>query len=202
MPKITEDQAENRRLQILMGALACFNEKGFHKCTMQDICKHANLSTGAVYSYFNSKDEIIQALCDSQQQRNEQLFAMASGQTNPRDAFNILVDQFFDLFHEPLFRAAVRADMMMFSEALTTDAIAQTTRCNLQQIRSRLESLVISGQQAGLVSNTLKPTSIALSLMALFQGLGTLIQFDPDIDIESYKDVVRSLLFGNFWKTQ
>src|SRR5918992_2365791 len=59
MPKVTDEHVEARRRQILAAALRCFAREGFHRTTMQDIFREADLSPGAVYSYFKSKDERI-----------------------------------------------------------------------------------------------------------------------------------------------
>ncbi|HIN34796.1 MAG TPA: TetR/AcrR family transcriptional regulator, partial [Dehalococcoidia bacterium] len=40
----------------------------FHQTNIQDICKEAELSPGAVYRYFPSKDHIIAATCTDCQQ--------------------------------------------------------------------------------------------------------------------------------------
>ena len=64
MPKISEVQRESRREQILEAALACFSEDGFHQTGMADIVKRSGMSHGAVYVYFQSKEDIIEALAD------------------------------------------------------------------------------------------------------------------------------------------
>src|SRR5919112_312688 len=62
MPKVTEEHVEARRRQIVSAALRCFAREGFHRTTMQDIFREADLSPGAVYSYFKGKDELIVAI--------------------------------------------------------------------------------------------------------------------------------------------
>jgi AcrR family transcriptional regulator len=59
MPKVLPEYLELRRQQILDAAAACFSRRGFHQTTMHDICGEAELSPGAVYRYFSSKEEII-----------------------------------------------------------------------------------------------------------------------------------------------
>src|SRR5262245_30602356 len=62
MPKVTEEHVEARRRQILTAALRCFAREGFHRTTMQDIFREADLSPGAVYTYFKGKDELIRGI--------------------------------------------------------------------------------------------------------------------------------------------
>ena len=43
-------------------ALLCFARKGFHETSMQDVFRESGLSAGAVYRYFKSKNDLIQAI--------------------------------------------------------------------------------------------------------------------------------------------
>ena len=76
MPKLRPDTQRARREHILDAALTCFARAGFHATTMQDICKEAVVSPGAVYLYFASKEDLIAGLCE--RDRNE--FAERFGQ--------------------------------------------------------------------------------------------------------------------------
>ena len=67
MPKISAARKEERRRQILQAAMSLFAQRGFQRTTILDICAEAGLSAGAVYSYFDSKDAIIEALSEQGQ---------------------------------------------------------------------------------------------------------------------------------------
>ena len=58
-PKVPEAYLQARRNEIMDAAVKCFMEKGFHNTTMQDIYDATNLSPGAVYNYFSSKEDIV-----------------------------------------------------------------------------------------------------------------------------------------------
>jgi AcrR family transcriptional regulator len=62
VPKVSEEYLEQRRRQILQAAQRCFARKGFYETSLQDIFRESGLSAGAVYRYFKSKDELIQAI--------------------------------------------------------------------------------------------------------------------------------------------
>ncbi len=51
---------DQRRVQILDAARACFASAGFHGASMHQICAEARMSPGALYRYFPSKDAIIE----------------------------------------------------------------------------------------------------------------------------------------------
>ncbi|MFH0814360.1 MAG: TetR/AcrR family transcriptional regulator [Pseudomonadota bacterium] len=50
---------DDRRKQIIKGALSVFKEKGYHKTTVRDIAKAAEISMGSLYDYISSKEDIL-----------------------------------------------------------------------------------------------------------------------------------------------
>src|SRR5579871_2143593 len=61
--KREQTKAANRRA-ILDAARQVFAEIGFEAATVRDIIRRTNLSVGAFYNYFRSKDEVYDALAD------------------------------------------------------------------------------------------------------------------------------------------
>jgi AcrR family transcriptional regulator len=64
MPKVSEEYRQARRADILAAARRCFIRQGFQETSMQDLLAEAGLSSGAVYNYFRSKEEIIIAIAE------------------------------------------------------------------------------------------------------------------------------------------
>src|SRR5262247_2657327 len=64
MPKLKPEVQHQRREHILDAAERCFARAGFHRTTMQDICKEARVSPGALYVYFDSKEALIAGICE------------------------------------------------------------------------------------------------------------------------------------------
>jgi AcrR family transcriptional regulator len=62
MPRVSEEHLERRRQQILDAARRCFIRKGVHATSMQDIFAESDMSAGAVYRYFKSKNAIIESI--------------------------------------------------------------------------------------------------------------------------------------------
>src|SRR5512141_1828028 len=88
MPKVTEEYADTRRRQIIDAAYRCFARKGFHQTTMRDIYAETGLSAGAVYNYFKSKEEIIEASFIFDYQRGRPVFEQAAGNPDPMTAID------------------------------------------------------------------------------------------------------------------
>jgi AcrR family transcriptional regulator len=56
-PKVVED----RREQIIDAALRVFAQKGFARATNRDIAQEAGITTGLIYYYFKSKEDLLRA---------------------------------------------------------------------------------------------------------------------------------------------
>ncbi len=86
------DVSEERKDQIAEAATTVFTQKGFDKARMDDIASEANLSKGALYLYFKSKDAIITHLLDRLFER--EFSDLLSLEDDPRPASEKLI--FFD----------------------------------------------------------------------------------------------------------
>jgi AcrR family transcriptional regulator len=60
-PKVVED----RREQILEAALRVFARKGFARSTNKDIATEAGITPGLIYHYFESKEDLLQAVIEA-----------------------------------------------------------------------------------------------------------------------------------------
>ncbi len=69
MPKLAPKTQHARREHILDAAERCFIGKGFHHATMDDICREAHVSAGALYTHFVSKEALIIGLCEREMER-------------------------------------------------------------------------------------------------------------------------------------
>lgn len=77
---------EARPAELLDAALDVFFEKGFAAARLEDIAARAGVSKGTIYLYFNSKDDVFEALVRAIPLPNvEQLRALAADATIPAD---------------------------------------------------------------------------------------------------------------------
>ncbi len=53
------EQNPSKKVQILESALELIKENGFHGCPISQVAKQASVAAGSVYTYFESKDEMI-----------------------------------------------------------------------------------------------------------------------------------------------
>ncbi len=75
MPKLSEPEKEARRERILDGARRCFARYGYEGATVVRLEKEIGLSRGAIFNWFDSKEELFIALAASENERLLLLFA-------------------------------------------------------------------------------------------------------------------------------
>lgn len=59
-----EAQARETHKKILMAAAELFARQGYHKTTITDIAQAVNLTSGAVFHHFQSKEALLEAVVD------------------------------------------------------------------------------------------------------------------------------------------
>lgn len=95
MPKLKPQTQRQRREHILDAALRCFGRSGFHATTMQDICKDAAVSPGALYVYFDSKEALIEGLCQRDREEMTERLAMLASAPNFLEALRAIGQHYF-----------------------------------------------------------------------------------------------------------
>jgi TetR/AcrR family transcriptional repressor of uid operon len=95
MPKLKPATQRARREHILDAAELCFARAGFHRTTMQDICKEALISPGALYVYFASKEDLIAGIAERDRAEFAERFALLSEAPDFMKALAALGEQYF-----------------------------------------------------------------------------------------------------------
>src|SRR5262245_34976233 len=72
MPKIAKDRMEENQRRIMAAALELFTKQGFHGTNIREIAEKVGVSTGAIYTYYSSKEAIFEALVRSYRARTDQ----------------------------------------------------------------------------------------------------------------------------------
>ncbi len=74
MARRTKEEAAKTRAQILASALALFVRKGYERTTFNDVAARLNLTKGAVYWHFESKEALLMAILDDMSRSFERQF--------------------------------------------------------------------------------------------------------------------------------
>jgi AcrR family transcriptional regulator len=193
MPKVSEEHLDARRRQIIDAAVACFARDGFHQATMQDICREAGLSAGAVYRYFSSKDELIEAIADERHDR-EAGFMAAAVEAGGVEGLRMLGRAQFSSLADPDERQRRRLGVQVWAEAARNPAVRKLVMRGTTRPRAVMAQLVREAQERGELAQELDPDSVARVMLALFQGFILQQAWEPRADVAGYLEAVEAWL--------
>src|SRR5271154_4100776 len=117
VPKVSRAYLDARRSEILDAAIICFSRGGLHRTTMQDIVKQSKLSPGAIYNYFESKEEIIEAIAEERHTKERAILRGAREEANVAAVLLKVQDAFFGKLRDPKERRRRRVSIQMWAEA-------------------------------------------------------------------------------------
>jgi AcrR family transcriptional regulator len=194
MPKISTEQREARRDQILAAALKCFSRDGFHQTTMADIVRESGLSQGTLYLYFKSKDDLIVAIADDRHRREATLNALAEGEQNSLQSILLLARLYGSRLSEPANADGLRVSLQGWAEALRNERVKAGVLQGVRLARGALVRLIRRGQKRGTFSTKLDAAAAARVLIAIFQGFVLQAAWEPDQDLESCFAMIDELI--------
>lgn len=194
MPRVTEAHKVARRQQIIDAAYRCFARKGLNQTTMRDIYDEAELSAGAVYHYFDSKDAIIEASFEFDYERSQALFESATVRDDPVKAVHELLDFFFQGLESAAMLGAPQVNVQSWGEALVKPPLLNTIQRLLNSYLEALTKIISKAQAIGEIDQSLDPSAVGRMLLSLYYGLELQKALDNKVEIEPYVRAVKALL--------
>jgi AcrR family transcriptional regulator len=196
MPKISQAKRDARQQQILDAALACFSENGFHQTGMADIVRRSGLSHGAVYLYFQSKDDLISALAVDRHGQEALLNEAARHVDDPLEGLHTLVRGYARWLTDPSSAHVRRVGVNGWAEALRNERVHASVIEGIDAARGVIVLLVTRAKSRRLISGDLDADAIARTLVALFQGFLLQFVWRQPVDVEAALGVVDRMLGG------
>ena len=197
MPKVSKEHQEQRRKQIVDAAVDVFLKKGYGRASMNDICAEAELSAGACYSYYPSKDELVCAIAQRSRKRNAEEIEKAAA-LDPTRPLHSVVRQFLEELRERKNLRAYSLDYDLMSESRHNKEVRYIMRKSYRALVKQLAGLVAEGQKAGRINQKLQPQAAARFLLATLQGLVQQAYLDPKVDVDAYMQVFEQVYTASF----
>ena len=165
MPKLKPEEMDRRRRHIVDAARACFVRGGIERTTMDDICKHAGLSKGAVYGHFSSKDELVLEVLDASAAAMDRLRRPGS----LKEFRSLLASYPFVAFRD---QDVARLEFEMMTRAFADAAVHERLGRNMHALeaalRAALHSLASQGRVRLRVPEKTAARLIVFSLFGAF----------------------------------
>lgn len=187
MPRISQDELDERRRLIRDAAARCFARKGVQATTMREIFAEAGLSAGAVYNYFKTKDDLIEAgIVESTRENVETIVEAARTMT-----FREIIDLFLADLKLAATDGRAKATPMIHAEVSVKPELLRKFQAGRNDVRqaareqvARLRPDLGPDRQAALVD----------FVFALYQGMVTEAALEETPNIEGVREIIDFVL--------
>jgi AcrR family transcriptional regulator len=193
VPKVSEAHQHSRRRQILDAAIECFARRGFQRTSMGDIIRESNLSVGAIYSYFQSKDQIIETLADERHDREKQLIQKAVAREDWTECLRLLVKSFYESLEDPRERKERRLGIHLWAEALCNPRVLHLIRRGINQPLELLSQAIAKAQSEAKLRKDIDAEAAGRVLIALFHGFILQQAWEDRADVAAFARAALSI---------
>ena len=193
MPRVSEAHLAARRQQILDAARTCFQRNGFHMTSMQDVIAEADLSVGAVYRYFKSKNELIAAIAD--EYSGEISARLGELIADPRRPLAEVMETAIDIVEANTGPdGMMRLALQVWSEAMRDDVVAVTVERIYATMRGNFIRLAQRAVRTGEMPAGTDAEAVGGALFSLVVGFALQRMLSGQPDPAVYKRGVRALV--------
>jgi TetR/AcrR family transcriptional regulator, repressor for uid operon len=190
MPKLKPATQRARREHILDAAEVCFARAGFHRTTMQDICKEALISPGALYVYFNSKEDLIAGLAERDRSDFAERFADLSAATDLMQSLSDLGNHYFD--EEPAHKRTMCLEIGL--ESTRNPKVGEIYRSVDRYVHGSFEKLFAALQAEGRIAPDVDIPTLTKLFSVIGDGMFMRRALDPTFDARALVPAVMALI--------
>lgn len=193
MVRVSDAHLAARRHSILVAATKCFSQKGIAAATMAEIAAEAGISPGAIYRYFENKDDLARWCMD------ESAEAIKHAWENPTSAEMSFVELSRLTFAE-LNRPEVAIDTQLFLErALIYVRDGHPEALALGEFREEFEKvragiLFLIERQFGPPPPDVDVKAIAEALYGFYWGARVMKLLMPEVNTDAQVEALHSLI--------
>ena len=200
-PKVSEEHMEERRQQILDAAVRSFSRGGLHQTTIEDIRLEAELSRGAVYHYFKTKEDIIDAIRERSAGQAESIYRGSSdGDDGAANLMN-LVDATLSVMTSPESAEANRLALFLWAESLVNQRIMDGQLPSFKPYLEQLARSFAEAQEEGRADPQVDSQAIARVIAGTMLGLQIQLTWEPDMDMDAAGRALELMLAGKLWSS-
>lgn len=190
------DLTSQRPRQIIEAALKVFARDGLN-ARMADVADEAGVSKGTLYLYFDSKDQLIEAIVTAM--FDEDLLSLQEIVAEDRPAVDRLLDYVhLAAAHFSVMQEQVAIAIEVFAMAAREDELQQGLRSYYERYWALLTDLFRQGIARGELRPDVDPVQAARRLTAMWDGeMMVLLLYPGRADIEErFEHGLRTLLDG------
>nr|WP_165793532.1 TetR/AcrR family transcriptional regulator [Marinicaulis flavus] len=187
-------QTKDQRNRLLTAAARCFVKSGFRGARMAQIAAEAQMSTGHIYHYFDSKEQIIAEMVRGHIEEKESIFGRLERAGD--QVVDLMVDNLeesVDSSANPFWSALT---LEMTAEAMRNPKIADILRTADAEMKARLFTCLGEGSDQEELATRLE------IFIALIQGIGIRNIINPKLDLPAVVSIVKEVVENLFRRSK
>ena len=170
----TKEDAEKTKEQIIFAAIKVMNKMGISSTRFEDIAIEADVSRGAIYHYFKSKNEILYAIHDQNKKKIHDVFSKhVEGDIDPIIALKKGLLEVFTRFEEDDdFRMVEELFLKVeFTSLIKEDAeLYHLFESDKEETICKMLELVKRGQECGSFRKDIEAENLGYALISFYIG--------------------------------
>jgi AcrR family transcriptional regulator len=191
MPKVLPEYKDIVRLKITEAALKVFSEKGYHGSKMDEIAKEAGLSKPTLYTYVESKEDLLKTISESSQKLTERSLSFEDQDTKE------ILDSNYRMMIES--RGSLHLGFEITSLSFHDENIQKLTREVYKAKKAALTTLLRNQQNNGMIKKEIDTKLAAQLITAIFTDIATqLIIGCEESKVHEYWNRSVSAILGDY----
>lgn len=169
----TKEEALQTREKILMSALDILSKKSYANASVSEIVENVGLSKGAFYWHFRNKNDLLVQLVEGMCRKGEgeRAGSIEAPDTSSKlrvyfkeSLMNLKNDELSQKIHSLLLRRIEWPEEVQ-------DKVVQVLKESMQREQEMMEKLIVEGQKAGRIKETISSAKAATLMSSIFHGL-------------------------------
>lgn len=200
MPAVSDKYKKEKKALILKNAFECFAEKGFQAATIDDIVTRSGISKGAIYNYFNSKDEIYIELMNQQTEENMgRLKSNLSSLSSSKEKMDYLFETYSNLNYHPHFQNLTRVHIEFWIYSSRKEDLSELMISRYQMYKSIFKEIVEEGIQKGEFPSDANAEELALVFWGFIDGASIhfLMLGNEHYPYQNVFKTIKKLIYSN-----
>ena len=166
MPRVVPEYKERAKDRIVEAAREVFSKKGYHEATMDDVAEQLGVSKGALYQYFNSKEDLYRTILKA---RFHNMTALLRSTATGGGSLAETCQAFFDNLTKDT--SSIGHSFEVISEASRNAALAKVVRENYHETTEVIEQCLTELRKEGFLRKELDIHLLTEGLVAFYDGL-------------------------------
>jgi AcrR family transcriptional regulator len=165
-------QSEVTRERIIAAATQLFLRKGYFATSIADLSAAVEVTKGALYHHFESKEAIFSAVVGTIKKTWRDTVAReVIGLRDPMERLEKLLENHARFLENNESFCLVLNGLMMEMEGINPEFIAEL-RSAYKEMAGFIEQILVKGQNAGKIRHDIEPKSTALTIVGMLRGTG------------------------------